>query len=354
MRALLASGGWGTRLRPFSHSRAKQLFPIANKPVLEYALEDIRGIGVRDIGIVVGDRGADIAEALGDGRRFGVRLTYLHQKKPLGIAHCVTMARGFLGNDDFVMYLGDNIIPGGITEIANDFHQWRPDAQIAVHKVTDPQAFGVAELDADSNVVYLDEKPKHPRSDLALMGVYFFTPAIHESVAHTIPSERGEVEITHAIQRLVDQGFHVRASEHHGFWRDAGTPEAVLDCNRRILDDLRTRNSGTTDSVSHLSGQVVIENGARVLRSVIKGPAIIGEGTLLEDVHVGPYTSVGRKCVLQGTDISNSVIMDEALVCGLSDVRDSVIGRSARLSHSVPGATPHRLLLGDHSRMETV
>jgi glucose-1-phosphate thymidylyltransferase len=252
------------------------------------------------------------------------------------------------------MYLGDNIIPDGITEIAEDFQRRRPAAQVAVHKVAEPHAFGVAELDADSNVVHLEEKPENPRSDLALMGVYFFTPAIHESVSRTAPSRRGEVEITHAIQRLVEQGFHVRASEHQGFWRDAGTPEAILDCNRRLLDDLRSRNSGTTDSASRLSGQVVIEPGARVVRSVVRGPAIIGEGTLLKDARVGPYTSVGRNCVLQDVGISNSVIMEEASVRGLSGARDSLIGRGARLSDSVPGAAPRRLLLGDHSSVETV
>lgn len=261
MKALVLSGGSGTRLRPFSYSMPKQLIPIANTPVLEHVLKNIRDLGVTEIGVIVGNRASEISAVLGDGSRFGVRLTYIPQAAPHGLAHTVAIARDFLGDEDFVMYLGDNMLPEGIVGIAEEFTARRPAAQVVVCKVQDPRSFGVAELGPSGEVLRLVEKPAHPRSDLALIGVYFFTPAIHRAVASIEPSARGELEITDAIQWLVTSGAEVRASRYDGYWKDTGNVEDVLACNRHMLAELRPSVEGEVDATSVLTGAVVIERG---------------------------------------------------------------------------------------------
>lgn len=352
MKALVLSGGSGTRLRPFSYSMPKQLIPIANKPVLEHVVSNIRDLGVTDIGIVVGDRAGQIRAAMGDGSALGVRITYIPQDEPLGLAHCVSLARPFLGDDDFVMYLGDNMLPDGVGPIAERFAEGRPAAQLVVRKVADPRAFGVAEVDGTGRVERLVEKPAHPRSDLALIGVYFFTPAIHEAVGAIEPSARGELEITDAIQWLVARGADVRASEYDGYWKDTGRIEDVLECNRELLDALQPSVAGEVDETSTLVGTVVVEAGARVVGSTVEGPVIIGAGTTVTGSHIGPYTSIGRNCVLGDTRISHSIALDDATVCRVGGLHGSVIGRSATVGPADQGATRHRLLVGDHTRVE--
>ncbi|GAA3971125.1 glucose-1-phosphate thymidylyltransferase [Thermobifida alba] len=349
MKALVLSGGLGTRLRPFSHSMPKQLIPVANRPVLEHVLDDVRALGVAEVGLVVGERAEQIEETVGDGSRFGLRVTYLYQEKPLGLAHCVLLARDFLGEDDFVTYLGDNVLPDGVAEIAREFRESRPAAQVVVQKVQDPRAFGVVELGADGTVLRLVEKPEEPRSDLALVGVYFFTPAIHEAVAAVEPSARGELEITDALQWLVDHGRPVRVGEYDGFWRDAGDVEGVLECNRRLLDRMRPAVHGEVDDASVLTGPVVVEHGARVLRSRIEGPAVIGSGSVVEDSGVGRHTSIGRNCVLRGAAVTGSIILDGAELAGVRRLHGSVIGRGASVSAAGAG---RRLVVGDHSDVE--
>ncbi|MFE9656606.1 glucose-1-phosphate thymidylyltransferase [Micromonospora sp. NPDC006431] len=351
MKALVLSGGAGTRLRPFSYSMPKQLIPVAGKPVLEHVLGNIRQVGVDDVGIVVGDGGPAIAEAIGDGDRFGLRVTYLPQDQPLGLAHCVRLARDFLGDEEFVMYLGDNMLPDGIRDVAADFRRRRPAAHVVLQKVTDPRAFGVAELDTTGRVRRVVEKPQQPRSDLALIGVYFFTAAIHQAVAAVRPSARGELEITDAIQWLVSHDFEVRASEYAGYWKDAGQLEDVLDCNRRLLGDLRREVAGEVDADSRLTGQVVICPGARVVRSRIDGPAIIGDGTLVEDSRIGPGTAIGSHCVLRSTRLADSIVLDGATIAGTPGLHGSLVGRSAVVA---PGGdrSYHRLVVGDHTRVE--
>lgn len=348
MKALVLAGGSGTRLRPFSYSMPKQLIPIANTPVLEYVVRNIRDLGVTEIGVIVGDRAPDINQALGDGSRFGVRLTYIQQEAPLGLAHTVSIARDFLGDDDFVMYLGDNMLPEGIAGIAEDFAAHRPAAHVVVYKVPDPRAFGVAELGPGGEVLRLVEKPQEPRSDLALIGVYFFTAAIHEAVAAIEPSARGELEITDAIQWLVSSGADVRAAQYEGYWKDTGNVEDVLDCNQHILESLRSRVEGEVDEASVLVGPVVVEAGARIVRSHIEGPAIIGAGTVVEDSHIGPNTAIGRDCVVTGSRLEYSIALDEASVTGVQGLRSSVIGRSARVATT----DRYRLVVGDHTRVE--
>ncbi|MET9535586.1 MULTISPECIES: glucose-1-phosphate thymidylyltransferase [unclassified Streptomyces] len=352
MKALVLSGGSGTRLRPFSYSMPKQLIPIANKPVLEHVLENIRDLGVTEIGVIVGDWAPQIQAVLGDGSRLGVRITYIPQDRPTGLAACVSLARPFLGDDDFVMYLGDNMLPEGVGRIAEQFTATRPAAQVVVHKVSDPRAFGVAELDADGRVERLVEKPQNPRSDLALIGVYFFTPAIHEAVASIEPSTRGELEITDAVQWLVTHGAEVKASEYGGYWKDTGRVEDVLECNRKLLDGLKPRIDGEVDPASVLIGPVVVEAGARVIRSRIEGPVIIGAGTVVEDSHIGPHTSIGKECVLSGTHIDYSIALDGAMVSQVRGLYGSLIGRSASVGPADIGTTHHRLVVGDHTRVE--
>ncbi|WP_331765273.1 glucose-1-phosphate thymidylyltransferase (plasmid) [Streptomyces sp. NBC_01384] len=352
MKALVLSGGSGTRLRPFSYSMPKQLIPIANKPVLEHVLENIRDLGVTEVGIIVGDRAAQISAALGDGSRLGLRLTYIPQEQPLGLAHCVTIAREFLGDDDFVMYLGDNMLPDGVKEIAREFAQNRPAAQIVVHKVADPRAFGVAELDTEGRVERLVEKPEQPISDLALIGVYFFTPAIHEAVGAIAPSARGELEITDAIQWLVASAAEVTASVYDGYWKDTGRADDVLDCNRKLLEGLVHSVRGEVDEDSVLIGPVVVEEGARVTGSRIVGPAVIGAGSLVEYSHIGPNTSIGRNCVLSHTHLDSSIALDGATVTEVRGLHGSLIGRMASIGPADVGTAHHRLVVGDHTRIE--
>ncbi|WP_030905169.1 glucose-1-phosphate thymidylyltransferase [Streptomyces sp. NRRL F-5126] len=352
MKALVLSGGTGSRLRPFSYSMPKQLIPIANKPVLQYVLEDIRDLGVTEIGVIVGEREPEIAAVLGDGSALGVHVTYLRQDLPRGLAHCVALARDFLGDDDFVMYLGDNMLPQGVREAADEFRLLRPAAQVVVQKVADPRAFGIAEVGPDGRVTRLVEKPVEPAGDLALIGVYFFTSAVHLAVDSIRPSARGELEITDAIQWLVTAGAEVRAHEYGGYWKDTGRVEDVLECNSELLDKITYRVDGDVDAHSVLIGDVVVESGARVVRSFVQGPAVIGAGSLVEDSHIGPHTSVGRDCELRGTHVDHSIAMDGASLSGLHGVHGSLIGRSAAVSSADRGNPHHRLVVGDHTRVE--
>ncbi|MEV0844883.1 glucose-1-phosphate thymidylyltransferase [Streptomyces sp. NPDC049954] len=352
MKALVLAGGSGTRLRPFTYSMPKQLIPIANTPVLVHVLESVRALGVTEVGVIIGNRGPEIEAVLGDGLRFGVRITYIPQDAPRGLAHTVAIARPFLAEDDFVMYLGDNMLPDGVVPIAEEFARHRPAAQVVVHKVADPSAFGVAELGLEGEVLRLVEKPRQPRSDLALIGVYFFTPAIHEAVAAIEPSARGELEITDAVQWLLDTGAEVRASRYDGYWKDTGKVEDVLECNSHLLEGLSRRVEGRVDAGSVLVGQVVVEQGARIVRSRIEGPAIIGAGTVVENSHIGPHTSIGQDCLVRDSRLERSIALDEASVTGVRELRDSLIGRAASVGITGRGTGHHCLVVGDHTRVE--
>lgn len=352
MKALVLSGGSGTRLRPLTHSSPKQLVPVAGKAVLEHVLNNITETGITEIGVVVGDQAGKISEAIGDGARFGASITYIHQAEPLGLAHCVTVARDFLGEEDFLMYLGDNMLPEGIGDVTAAFDAQRPAAHIVVQKVPDPSAYGVAEIDEHGAVRALAEKPEKPASDLALIGVYCFTPAVHEAVAAIEPSARGELEITDAIAWLVRKGERVTASEYAGYWQDTGDADGLLECNRRLLDALRPHSTGDVDAESSVTGPVTVEAGARVLRSTIEGPAIIGAGTVVEGSHIGRYTSIGRHCDVRGAGIEDSIVLDGSSVSGLRGLSGSLIGRSVSVRSSVPSKPRHRLIVGDDSEVE--
>lgn len=349
MKALVLAGGSGTRLRPLTRHLPKQLIPVAGRPVLEHVMENIRALGIREIGLIVGDWRERIESVVGDGSRFGARVTYLPQRSPLGLAHCVRIARPFLGDDDFVMYLGDNIVEDGVAEMAEEFAARGSDAHLAVAKVADPRAFGVAELGADGAVLRLVEKPSRPRSDLALIGVYFFRAAVHRAVAATTPSARGELEITDAVQWMLEQGGTVTAGEYAGYWQDTGSPEELLACNRRLLASLEARSAGWTDAGSRLTGPVVVGEGARVTRSHITGPAVIGAGAVVTDCRLGPGVSVGRDCVLRGVELADCVLLDGTTVTDRSGLRGLLVGAGCWAGAGGTGGsgTPGRLAGGE-------
>ncbi|MEV4456874.1 glucose-1-phosphate thymidylyltransferase [Microbispora sp. NPDC049633] len=351
MKALVLAGGSGTRLRPITHTRAKQLVPVANKPVLFYGLESIAAAGISEVGIVVGDTQDEIEAAVGDGSRFGLQASYLRQEAPLGLAHAVLIARDYLGDDDFVMYLGDNFIVGGIESLVGRFRERRPSAQIMLTRVSDPRQFGVAELAGDGRVVGLEEKPREPKSDLALVGVYLFTPAIHDAVAELKPSWRGELEITDAIQWLIDAGHEVEPAVISGYWKDTGNVADMLEVNRLVLESLERRVDGDVEDCE-LIGRVVVEAGASVRRSRVVGPVVVGAGTVVDRSYVGPFTSIGADCVVSGSEIEYSIVLARSSIEGVRRIEASLIGHDVEITPAPDTPRAHRLVLGDHSRVQ--
>ncbi|MCU1375614.1 MAG: glucose-phosphate thymidylylransferase, long form [Actinomycetia bacterium] len=358
MKALILAGGAGSRLRPLTHTSAKQLVPVANKPILFYGLEAMAEAGVVDVGIIVGDTRAEIMAAVGDGSAWGLRVSYIRQDEPLGLAHCVLIAREFLGDDDFVMYLGDNLLEAGLTEFVTAFESERgrlegaPAALILLRKVDDPRQFGVAELDAGGHIIRLVEKPSEPPSDLALVGVYFFDPRVHEAVRAIEPSVRGELEITDAIQWLIDEGHAVTARELHGWWIDTGKKDPLLEANRLLLERLTPRVDGTVDAASSVEGKVVVEAGAAIVRSTVRGPAIIGAGTRVTDSFVGPFTAIGDRCEITGSEVEHSVILEDSRIVNAGRVVDSLLGREVEVVRTEGRRGATRLTLGDHSQVD--
>ncbi|PRX61376.1 glucose-1-phosphate thymidylyltransferase [Nonomuraea fuscirosea] len=352
MKALVLAGGSGTRLRPITHTSAKQLVPVANKPVLFYGLEAIAAAGITELGLVVGDTHAEIEAAVGDGSAFGLQVTYLRQPAPLGLAHAVLIARDYLGDEDFVMYLGDNFIVGGINDLVERFAGERPAAQIMLTKVADPRQFGVAELDTEGHVVGLEEKPSRPKSDLALVGVYLFGPAVHEAVAELKPSGRGELEITDAIQWLIEAGLRVESSVISGYWKDTGNVTDMLEVNRLVLESVEPLVQGQVDAVSELIGRVAIEPGAVVERSRVVGPAIVGAGARIQDSYIGPSTSIGASCTITGSEIEYSIVLPRATIAGVGRIESSLIGHDVEITSAPNTPKAHRLVLGDHSKVQ--
>lgn len=352
MKALVLAGGSGTRLRPFTLTSPKQLVPVANKPVLYYVLEAIAEAGITDVGIVVGETAAEIRSAVGDGSEFGLDVAYLRQEAPLGLAHAVLIAQEFLGDDDFVMYLGDNFIIDGISGAVRHFAAERPDAQVLLTRVADPTAFGVAELDAAGRIARLEEKPAEPRSDLALVGVYLFTPAVHEAVRSIEPSARGELEITDAIQWLIDAGRDVRSTTISGYWKDTGNVTDMLEVNRSVLEGIEPHTAGFADAASELVGRVRLEAGAEVRDSRIVGPAVIGAGAVISGSYVGPYTSIGEGCRIEDSEIEFSIVQRDSHLGGVRRVQGSLIGRNVTVTPAPRIPAGNRLILGDHSKVQ--
>lgn len=354
MKALVLAGGTGSRLRPFTHTRAKQLLPIANRPVVHYALQAIADAGIEEVGVVVGGHGDAIRRAVGEGSAFGLRITYLHQPRPLGLAHAVTVARDFLADDDFLLYLGDNHLEDGVAGFVRRAAAERDAGRLLLTPVPDPTAFGVAEVDGEGIVRQLEEKPERPRSDLALVGVYAFTPAVHEAVRAISPSGRGELEITDAVQWMIDRGWRVRAETTTRPWRDTGSVDDLLEANRSVLDRMEGRVDGKVDPHSVLVGRVSIAEGAVVRGSRIVGPVVVGAGAVITDSHVGPYTAIGENCRIQDSAIEFSVLLQGASVEGAARIERSLIGREAVVAAAPRPLQAHRLIIGDHSKVQLI
>lgn len=351
MKAVVLAGGSGTRLRPFTHSTPKQLIPVANKPVLHYGLESLRDAGVTQVAIVVGDRGDEIRASAGDGSRFGLDLVYVRQDRPLGLAHAVMTATDFLGDDDFIVYLGDNVVFGGISPALDLFRESGADAVVMVCKVPDPREFGVVECDDAGIVTSLVEKPEHPVSDLALTGVYVFSPSVHSVLAGLRPGWRGEFELTDALSVLVQGGRKVAGCRADGTWKDTGRVGDLLDCNRLALRDLRSDIRGKVSRDCQTLGPVEIAPGARVSGSRLVGPVSIGPGARVSNSFVGPYTALGADCDVDECEIQDSIVLDGAVLRGARGLRESVIGRGATVDREGGPVTGRRLVLGDHSEV---
>ncbi len=351
MKGLILSGGKGTRLRPLTYTQAKQLVPVANKPVLFYGIEALKEAGIHEIGIVVGETREEIKQNVGDGSRWGIKVTYIEQEAPLGLAHAVKISRDFLRDEPFVMYLGDNILKSGICSLVEEFQRNKPNSLILLTKVPNPQMFGVAEL-KNGKVVNLVEKPKSPPSDLALVGVYMFDSHIFEAVNAIQPSWRNELEITDAIQHLVKKGFQVHSHLVSGWWKDTGKIEDILEANRLILESLSGRIEGKIDRESRLNGDVVLERGAQLLNTIVRGPAIIGKDTLIEDSYIGPFTAIQNNCRIAQTEIENSIVMERSEIMGISSrIDESLIGREVLIKKSPPRPAVYRFMVGDQSQI---
>jgi len=351
LKGLILSGGKGTRLRPITHTSAKQLVPVANKPVLFYGIEAMAAAGIEQVGIIIApETGGEIRQAVGDGSRFGVRVEFIEQDAPLGLAHAVLTAEPFLGDSPFVMYLGDNLLQGGIADLVTAFREHQPDALILLTPVSDPENFGVAELDG-GRVVRLVEKPPQPKTNMALVGVYMFTAGIHDAARAIEPSGRGELEITDAIQHLVDAGRRVEPHVVQGWWKDTGRLDDMLEANRLILDTIVARADGElVESTTH--GRVVIEQGAELVRSTVRGPAVIGAGARLTDCYIGPYTAVGAGCVIERAEVEHSILLEHSSVTGLDGrMESSLLGRNVHIARSIGQPRAFQFLVGDNSNI---
>ncbi len=346
MKALILSGGSGTRLRPLTYSQQKQLIPVANKPVLFYAIEDVIKAGAKDIGIIVGPNKEQVMDTvLSVG--WDANIEFIHQGDPKGLAHAILVAENFL-DDDFVMYLGDNILKGGIESHASRFRDIRPDALVMLTQVAEPQRFGVADLDAKGNIRRLIEKPKVPPSNFALVGIYFFKPVILEACHKIKPSWRNELEITDAIQWLIENGYKVEASIVGSWWKDTGKPEDIFEANRLILDDIQAVNRGVSEG-SKIIGRVIVDSDSVVKNSIIKGPCFVGKGCTISDAYIGPYTSIGSGCDISGTEVEDSIIMDGSNIANAGRIVESLIGRNVRIRESECKPKGTRLIVGDNS-----
>ncbi len=355
LKGLILSGGAGTRLRPITHTSAKQLVPVANKPVLFYGIEALVDAGVTEIGIIIApETGDEIREAVGDGSAFGAEITFIVQDKPAGLAHAVLTAEEFIGGSPFVMYLGDNLLADGLRGLVSTFRSEQPDALILLTPVDDPQSYGVAELDGE-RIVRLIEKPKDPPSNLALVGVYLFAPAIFDAARALEPSWRGELEITEAIQSLIEDGHAVRSEVVSGWWKDTGQLADMLEANRLVLEEIETKIDGEVDEASRVEGRVVVEPGAVLVNSVVRGPAVIAAGARIEDAYVGPYTSIGDDVCIRRSEVEHSIILAGSTVEDLGTrMEASLLGREVKLTRSDGMPKTLRMLVGDKSEIKII
>ena len=352
MKGLILSGGRGTRLRPLTYTSAKQLVPVANKPVLFYGIEALAAAGIRDIGIVVGDTQAEIRAAVRDGAAWNVDVTYIEQDAPRGLAHAVLISQSFIGDDPFIVYLGDNLLAKGIVPFVERFVDAQPAAQILLAHVSDPERFGVAELTEDNRVKKLVEKPAEPKSDLALVGVYMFQPEVFQAVRKISPSPRNELEITDAIQQLIDDGLTVTPYIVDGWWKDTGKLEDILEANRLILETMERRVDGEVDTDSQIDGNVVVEPGASIKQSKVRGPAIIGANARITSADIGPFTSIMNNVRVHDSAIEHSIVLEGSDLSGLqSRMTDSLIGKNVKILRDPGTPSTYRFMLGDNSEV---
>ncbi len=354
MKALILSGGAGTRLKPLTSALAKQLIPVANKPILYYVLEQITEAGIDDIGVIISpETGQSIKEAVGDGSQWNARVTYILQSQPAGLAHAVKTAQGFLGESPFVMFLGDNLIKGGIKHFVQQFNRHTPDALILLKEVANPRHFGVAQLDAAGKLIQLVEKPKEPKSNLALVGVYLFTPEIHQAIAQIRPSWRGELEITDAIQKLLQMGKEVKSYILSGWWLDVGKKDDLLEANRVVLDDYLKRDiKGEVDSQSRIIGRVEIRKGTKIENSLIRGPVSIAEDCRIRNSFIGPFSSISAKVTIENSSIEHSVVLEDSHVFNIERLADSVVGKGTEVIKREQNFKAIRLFVGDDAKIE--
>lgn len=356
MKALITAGGRGTRLRPLTHTQNKHLIPVANKPILQYALDTVRDAGITEVGIVVGvDNGQEVVDWLGDGSQLGLSVQYVWQEAPLGLAHVVKISEEFIGTDPFVFYLGDNIVVGGIQRFVDKFREENLDCCLTLARVRDPERFGVPEFNAEGKIVGVVEKPSDPKSPYAVSGIYIYGPAIFKAVNAIQPSPRGELEISDAHDWLLKHDYHVGHGEITGWWKDTGMPGDLLEANRLVLSNVQERINGTVDDSSDIAGAVIIEEGAEVIASKVRGPAIIGRGAKVVDSYVGPYSAIGADCRLESCEVEYSILMDRVLVKEI-DVRieGSLLGNDVEILRSTGKPRVQRFILGEQSRVELI
>jgi glucose-1-phosphate thymidylyltransferase len=354
MKALVLAGGKGTRLKPLTNTMAKQLVPVANKPILFYVLDQIREAGITDIGIIISpETSPGIKEAVGDGSRWNAQITYIFQAEPLGLAHAVKTAQDFLGDSPFLMFLGDNLIQGGVVQFVKQFQRRVPDASILLKEVRETHLFGIAELDGQGQVIYIEEKPKQPRSNLAVIGIYIFLPVVHEAIAQIKPSWRGELEITDTIQKLIDSGKRVESHTLDGWWLDTGKKDDILEANRVVLDDLLKRDvKGEVDATSQIVGRIELREGAEIESSIIRGPASIAEKCQIKNSFIGPFTSIGAGTVIHNSSIEHSVILEDCHISNIERLADSIIGKGTEVVKQERGFKSLKLFLGDDAKVE--
>jgi glucose-1-phosphate thymidylyltransferase len=354
MKALVLAGGKGTRMKPLTNTIAKQLLPVANKPILFYVLDQIREAGITDIGIIVSPETSPyIREAVGDGLKWDATITYIPQAQALGLAHAVKTAQTYLADSPFLMFLGDNLLQGGITTFVEQFNKNSPDALILLKSVQETSSFGIAELDKTGKVCHIEEKPENPKSDLAVIGVYIFSPLVHEAIAHIKPSRRGELEITDTIQQLIDTGKDVRSHILDGWWLDTGKKDDLLQANRVVLDDYIKRNiNGDIDNASQIDGRVDIDEGAKIVRSTIRGPVSIAADCRIIDSFIGPFTSVGTGTVIEASSVEHSAILDGCHISNVEHLIDSIIGKGVEVIKREQVSKGLRFFLGDDARVE--
>jgi glucose-1-phosphate thymidylyltransferase len=354
VKALIASGGRGTRLRPITHTQNKHLIPIANKPILHYAIEAAASSGIKDIAIVVNADSDEVPRAIGDGKRWGVNITYIPQAMPGGLAQVVALAESFMGKDRFIFYLGDNMVVGGVKRFIDEFEKSKCNCYLTLASVKDPERFGVPEM-RDGRIVSIEEKPKVPKSNFAVAGIYLYDHHIFEAVKAIRPSARGELEISDAHQYLIDHGFTIGYSEITGWWKDTGKPTDLLEANRLILDSIEQKMLGEVDARSVVVGKVAVERGTKIVNSVVRGPAIIGENCVIEDSYIGPFSSIGNNTVIRGSEVEYSIILRDCKILRVGiRVEGSILGNDVEIVEATGKPRVHRFMIGDQSRVEVV